>query len=348
MALTARTGAGGARAALGRASVVLGWAPVLLLLAVAVLGPEIPSAYRYLPLVASAVLFGMPHGAVDYVALPRARTGRVESRGVGVVAGLYLLLGGAYLGLWFLAPVPAAVGFVLLTWFHWGQGDLYVLRDLFGTAHVDDSRQRALTVVVRGGLPMLVPLLGFPDRYRAVVDTFVAPFGASVDGWRVFEPAPRLAVGVAFAALTLVTLARGYRRADTSDAVRGWALDTAETALLWGYFLAVEPVLAVGVYFTLWHSVRHIARVVLLHEGSVDALDGGRWLPPLGRFALEAAVPTLLALGLVVGLWMAVPGTVDTLAGATGLYLVAIAVLTVPHTAVVIWMDREQRIWFDQ
>jgi beta-carotene 15,15''-monooxygenase, Brp/Blh family len=336
-----------ARAALRRVAVTVGWVPLAVLVLVAVLGPELPPAYRYLPLAASAVLFGMPHGAVDYTALPRARRGRVDARGVAVVSALYLALGAVYLALWFLAPVAAAAAFILLTWFHWGQGDLYVLQDLFGAAHVDDRLQRALTVLVRGGLPMLVPLVAFPGVYRDVVGTFVEPFGASV-GWWPVGFAPRLALGGAFAAATGVTLARGLSRARDSDARRGWALDAAETGLLWVYFLLVPPVLAIGAYFCLWHSVRHIARVVLLDGRSVDALARRQWLSPTGRFALEAAVPTALALGLVGALWVAVPGRVGTLAGATGLYLVAIAVLTLPHTAVVVWLDREQGIWSPQ
>jgi len=333
-----------ARTSLGRVSVLLGWVPVATLLPIALLGPEIPTTYRYLPLVASVVVFGLPHGAVDYVALPRARTGHLTARGVAVVVALYLLLGGGYLALWFLAPIPAAVGFVLLTWFHWGQGDLYVLRDLYATSHVDDSLQAVSTVLVRGGLPMFVSLVGFPERYRAVVETFVAPFGESVGSWWVFEPAGRLALGGAFAAVTVLVLARGFGRA-SRDGRRGWLVDAGETGLLWAYFLFVPPVLAVGIYFCLWHSVRHIARVVLLDEYSVDALAARRWLPTVGKFTLEAAVPTALALALVGALWVTVPGAVESLAGATGLYLVAIAVLTLPHTAVVLWIDHKQGIW---
>jgi hypothetical protein len=56
-------------------------------------------------------------------------------------------------------------------------------------------------------------------------------------------------------------------------------------------------------------------------------------------------VPTVLALGLVGALWVAVPAPVATLAGGIGLYLVAIAVLTLPHTAVVVVLDREQGVW---
>ena len=108
--------------------------------------------------------------------------------------------------------------------------------------------------------------------------------------------------------------------------------------------MLVPPILAVGMYFCFWHSVRHIARVVLLDERSVEDLAGWRWLPPIGRFALEAAVPTAIALAFVGALWW-VTGGVETLAGATGLYLVGIAVLTLPHTIVVSIMDREQGIW---
>jgi Brp/Blh family beta-carotene 15,15'-monooxygenase len=338
-----------ARTTLGRVALLLGWVPLAALIPVALFVPEIPPTYRYLPLVASVLLFGMPHGAVDYVALPRARAGRVSVRGIGVVSALYLLFGGAYLGLWFLAPVPAAGLFILLTWFHWGQGDLYALRDMFGVDHVGDRLQQSLTVLVRGGLPMLVPLLGFPGRYREVLGTFVEPFGANASAWLIFEPTARLALGVAFAAVTLFALARGNRHATAADggtdARRRWHLDVAETGLLWVYFLLVPPVLAVGVYFCLWHSVRHIARVVLLDGASVESLAGGHFLPATGKFALEAAVPTALALGLIGGLWAVAPGSVETLAGATGLYLVGIAVLTLPHTVVVVWMDREQGIW---
>jgi Brp/Blh family beta-carotene 15,15'-monooxygenase len=329
------------RATLGRAAVLVGWVPLFALVPVALFLPEIPPTYRYLPLAASALLFGMPHGAVDYVALPRARSGRVDPGGVALVAALYLLAGGVYLALWFLAPVPAAVLFVLLTWVHWGQGDLYVLWDLYEADHVDDTVQRVLTVLVRGGLPMLVPLVGFPERYRAVVGTFVEPFGADVGAWPVFGVGPRLALAAGFAAVTALALGRGWRRAGG----RAWRLDAAETGLLWAFFVLVPPVLAVGAYFCLWHSVRHIARVLLLDSWTVAALRERRWLHAGGKFALEAAVPTVLALALVAALWVTVPGSVETLAGVVGLYLVAIAVLTLPHTVVVVWLDREQGIW---
>ena len=331
-----------ARTALGRASLFLGWTPLAALVPLSLLLSSIPETYRYLPLVASVVVFGMPHGAVDYVALPRAQHGDVDLGGIAVVSGLYLVLGVAYLGLWVLAPVLAAVVFIALTWFHWGQGELYVLRGVFTVDHVDDFTQQVLTVVVRGGLPMLVPLFGFPERYREVVGTFVAPFGGQAGSWWIFDAWPRLVLMAAFGLVTILTLARGWTRAVDRG---GWRLDAAECTLLWVVFMTVPPVLAVGVYFCLWHSVRHIVRVLLLDEWSVDAIAEHRFGRALGKFGLEAAVPTGLALAFAgVLLWVTdVP--LSDLAGATGLYLVAIAVLTLPHTVVVALIDREQQVW---
>lgn len=330
-----------ARTALGRASLFLGWAPLISLVPLSLLLPSIPATYRYLPLVASVLVFGMPHGAVDYVALPRA-WGGVDLRRVVVVSVLYLVFGVAYLALWFFAPVPAAVGFIALTWFHWGQGELYVLRGVFTVDHVDDLTQQVLTVVVRGGLPMLVPLFGFPGRYREVVQTFVEPFGGVAKAWWLFDAWPRLVLMAAFGLVTILALARGWTRA--SDR-RGWRLDAFECGLLWVVFMTVPPVLAVGVYFCLWHSVRHIVRVILLDEWSVDAIVEHRFLHALGKFGLEAAVPTILALAFAGLLLSQTAVSPSNLAGASGLYLVAIAVLTLPHTVVVVLIDREQQVW---
>jgi Brp/Blh family beta-carotene 15,15'-monooxygenase len=330
-----------ARTALGRASLFLGWAPLVSLVPLSLLLPSIPATYRYLPLVASVLVFGMPHGAVDYTALPRA-WGGVDIGRVAVVSVLYLVLGAAYLTLWVLAPVPAAVAFIALTWFHWGQGELYVLRGVFTVDHVDDFTQQVLTVVVRGGLPMLVPLFGFPGRYREVVQTFVGPFGGHAGAWWLFDAWPRLVLMAAFGLVTILALARGWTRAIDRG---GWRLDAVECSLLWVVFMTVPPVLAVGVYFCLWHSVRHIVRVILLDERSVDAIAQHRFLPALGRFGLEAAVPTVLALAFAAVLIQQAGVSPSNLAGASGLYLAAIAVLTLPHTVVVALIDREQQVW---
>ncbi|WP_459193710.1 Brp/Blh family beta-carotene 15,15'-dioxygenase [Halosimplex sp. J119] len=319
----------------------LPWVPVAAVMLAFATGVELAREWRYVPLAVSVVAFGLPHGAVDWAALPRAATGRLDRRWLAVVGVVYLVFGAAYAVGWFLAPLAAAGAFLALTWFHWGQGELYPLREVIGADHLDARWRRALTVAVRGALPMGVPLLAFPGRYRAVLDSFVAPFGGTVPAWP-FGTDARLVLAGGLAALTVGTLAIGYREASNR---RAWALDAGETALLWGYFFVVPPVFAVGLYFCCWHAPRHVARTLALDSDSREALSRGRLAEALGRFAREAAVPSLVALAGCAGLWWAAPAPEPTLEGATAVYLVAIAVLTLPHVVVVTWLDRFAGYW---
>lgn len=325
-----------------RALVVwLPWLPVAAATAAFAAGFHVPREWRYVPLVVSVVAFGLPHGAVDWAALPRAAVGRLDRRWLAVVGVVYLVAGGAYALGWFLAPFAAAFGFLLLTWVHWGQGELHPLRAVLGMDHLDARWRRGLTVALRGALPMGVPLLAFPDRYRTVLESFVAPFGGTVSGWP-FAADARVALAVGLVGLTAGTLAAGFAAATDR---RAWALDAGETALLWAYFLVVPPVFAIGLYFCCWHAPRHVARTLTLDDRALEHLERGRLGGALVRFAREAAVPTLVALIGCAALWWAAPSPEPTLEGATAVYLVAIAVLTLPHVVVVTWLDRFAGYW---
>jgi len=313
---------------------------IVVALATRALDVSVPAWLTYLPFAVSLVAFGLPHGAVDHLAAPRAAGRPVTVRWLALVGVVYLLLGGAYLAVWTVAPVPAAAFFVALTWFHWGQGDLYAL-DILAGGHLDRRGVRVGTLLVRGGLPMLVPLLSFPADYRTVVDAWVALFGRRLDVTWLFAVETRLALGVAFAALTVGTLLVGRRdvRGD-AGARRGWRLDAGETLLLWLLFLVVPPILAVGVYFCVWHSLRHVVRLVGVDDRARRRLaaDAGGPVAALARTGREAVPLTALSLVFLVGFGVAV-GVTASVSTLAALYLVFISVLTLPHVAVVSWMD---------
>jgi Brp/Blh family beta-carotene 15,15'-monooxygenase len=304
-------------------------------LVAAAVGPlPVPAWLRYLPLAASLLLFGLPHGAVDHLAPTRAAGRPTTWRSMVAVGLAYLLLGGAYAVLWVVAPVASAALFVAVTWLHWGQGDLYAL-DALGSSHLDGAGVRAGTVVVRGGLPMLVPLLRYPERYRDVVDAWVALFGRDLGAAWLVAPDTRVAFGLTFAGVTFATLAAGYR--DTA----GWRLDAAETLLLWVYFLVVPPLVAIGVYFCVWHSLRHVGRLMGVDDGARAAFRTRGVLAALARTGRDAAPLTAVSVVLLAGVGVVAGVDADPRLLAA-LYLVFIAVLTLPHVAVVTWMDRAE------
>ena len=314
-------------------------------------GLTVPSWAEYLPFALSLVVLGLPHGAVDHLAVPRLLGRRAWPWPVLAVGSLYLVLGGLYLALWFVAPVAAFALFVALTWFHWGGGDLYALVAFTSDRgdYPSGRTRRALTLISRGGLPMLVPLLAFPETYRAVAESVVvlfAPGSAGVLSW-AFAHSFRLLTGVAFALLVVGVLASGYRGAKKSGARGTWLVDVVETAILALYFALVSPVLAIGLYFCLWHATRHIARLALLDPKSTGALEAGRVAPALTRFVRDAAPLTVAAIVLLLGLYLVVPASGTTPPALLALYLVLVSVLTLPHVVVVSSMDVRQGLWRD-
>jgi len=297
--------------------------------------------WQFLPLLASVVAFGLPHGAVDHLALPWVHDRPVTPRALAGVGLLYLVLGGTFFAAWFLAPAASFVAFIALTWFHWGQGDLYLLCALVPDAPPTRLR-RALVVVVRGGLPMVVPLVAFPATYRRVASLVVGRFdpGAVARLDPLFRPEVRAALGVALLLAALASLALGRRTGGAA-----WRYDAVETTLLAAYFAVVPPVLAIGVYFPLWHSVRHVARMVVLDPAAREALDADRVGAALGAFARDAAPLTVVALALLGGAAVVVPAAPAAPGELAALYLAVLAAFTLPHTVVVSLLDRQQGLW---
>jgi len=263
---------------------------------------------------------------------------------VAAVILLYIALGGLYLVFWTLTPVAAFAFFIVLTWFHWGQGDLHALKILeYRPKKLPDSIG---TVFVRGGLPMLVPLIAHPEVYREVFLNASGIFGSNPGGtanW-VFEPTFRVVVGLA---LVVVAAFLFFKRiSEDSTEERGSVVGEAlETGLLVVYFVVVPPVLAVGLYFCIWHATRHIARLALLDKSSRKSLERGEFWPAVAVFMRDAAPLTAVALVMLAGLYVMVPGVQAEVGALLGVYLVLISLLTLPHVFVVSYMDYRQSVW---
>ena len=298
------------------------------------------------------LVVGMAHGAVDHLVPLRGAPDVSLRRSIVVVSLVYAVLGGAVVAAFFAAPVAAFVGFIALTWLHWGQGDVATLA-IAGVDHLPSSAERWLALVVRGGLPMGVPLLAHPEEYRLVAEWIVGLFlvdataaAAAVDP--LFTPEVRAAVGVGMAAATLASVALGYRRVRAGGGrggAGGWHRDVGELAVLWAWFLLAAPVFAIGVYFALWHALRHVGRLVLVDPRAASAASAGDAVGALARFGRDAAPLTLGGFLVVGAVGATVPAGVAAPGDLLAVSLVAIAAMTLPHVVVVAWLDRREGVW---
>ena len=285
------------------------------------------------PLAVSALLFGLPHGAIDHLVALGLAGRTLQPGNVLLVAGIYLLLALLYGGLWLIAPGLALLGFLAMTFYHWGKADtVFELLRCPGGALAKDRRLRWIHTAVRGGIPMGMPLLAFPEASAAFLQSCLALFiqnPASPELWR-----PWIA-GALFSLITLECLLLFRAKKDSGC----WHI-IIETLLLLALFTWVPPLAAIGWYFCLWHGLRHVLRLARYRSGPGNGLTKLRAL----RLFFYRAIPfTLLSL-----LFLALAGLALPVAGEPtrwiALYLVLISALTFPHIILVEWMDREEKL----
>ena len=308
----------------------------------------LPIEAQLIPLLLSAVFIGLPHGAVDHL-VPGMLAGKsIRPHQMAVLIAGYLVLIAIVLGLWLLSPLVGFVFFIGLTWWHWGTADLHATLAFHRASFLDTKPSRFLTAFVRGGLPMFVPLLFFPDDYRLALDSITALFtSASVDPLNgIFSSQFRVVGGLLFAAAMFLSIALAFSASAGQDAHQQGMIYSGETILLGFYFAVVPPFLAIGLYFCLWHSMRHIARLILL-DASATAPDMSprQFASGFVRFIRSAAPLTMVSLVFLAGLYLIVPSSPDDLLSLIALYLVLICGLTLPHSLIVLWMDMKQGVW---
>jgi Brp/Blh family beta-carotene 15,15'-monooxygenase len=313
------------------------WGILIVTLILAYLFPVAVQRWQFVPFLFGMVFLGLPHGALDHLAPLFLCHRRLTPRylfffilGYGSLVAIYLLF-------WRLLPEAALIVFLLLSWLHWGQGDAYFIEVFEGRPIPKSWGERLIVWLVRGGLPIVLPPLAFPAVFGSVTGGILHWYGGQ-GGWHMNEQW-RPAGLMALAALIVIYLWQSWRTQK-----RSFWRDAGEIGLLGVYFWLVPPILAVGLYFCVWHSARHFARLILLNEANGVSLSRGEITKPLLRTARQAIPMTIGALALLAGLFWE-QGHVHVSTGSlVYLYLSLIAALTFPHFLLVLWMDREEQV----
>ncbi len=287
----------------------------------------LPDNWWLVPWLLSLLLFGLPHGAIDHeVALTLWRPKPPPRWALAAILAAYLFLSLVILGAWFLIPYIIFLGFILLTWLHWGLADLWWSWRRDETYFASRGHQ-IIFALARGGLPMLVPLAFYPSLYRQTAEATCNLFSSQPAHFAFLESGltRSLALGVAvILGVADICLAKG--------GLRTRRLNLAESLALLLFFSLVPALIAVGFYFAFWHGLRHVLRL--------KAFEKLSW----SGFAIHALAATLGALVLLAGLAYFTHFQAGDMS-LLGLYLSLIAALTFPHALIVNWMDVREGLW---
>lgn len=304
---------------MGGATAVVGTASLLAVALAAVVGVALPGSGAAGPvLLVVAGVLGLPHGAVDHLALGWARSREAGAAGVepgwvgtagarpALLVGYALLAAGvAWAAL--LLTVPAVFALLVLSCAHFAEGEL-------AFARLRGERGSAPAAAALGTAVVTVPVLLRPDAVRPVLDALDPGLAAVLQDVRT----PVLLVTGLLVTAGVVSAAR-----------RGCRRQLAELVLVVLAGLLAPPLLVFAVWFGAWHAPRHLVRLLDLEP------DGATWrrVTRLGRAAVLPTGAALVALGALVVVGGSVLASV----------LVVLLALTVPHAAVVAQLGRTRR-----
>jgi Brp/Blh family beta-carotene 15,15'-monooxygenase len=254
----------------------------------------------------AAALLGLPHGAVDHLAVGWVSGGRARAHPAFLLGYGLAALGAAILAVAY--PAPAVLVLLVLSIAHFAEGESSFDRLRGGAG-------RLLPGLAVGTCVVANPLLLRPSEARPLLASLDPGLPDLVATFRL----PVLAVAALLALGALLSAVRSGSRA------AGW-----ELALVVLATVLAPALLVFGAWFAGWHAPRHLLRLMALQPAG----DGRARARVLLR---GAAGPTVVAVAGLTGL-------VVVLGGLSSGILVALLALTVPHAAVVAWLGQLPRV----
>ncbi|MBJ7339478.1 beta-carotene 15,15'-dioxygenase, Brp/Blh family [Mycolicibacterium sp.] len=265
---------------------------------------------------AVGIVVGIPHGAMDHL-VPGLTSRRWQSTGhLACVVGGYVVIAAVAALALLRMPDLSFLLFLLASALHFGWAEATYAADRSG-APMPRWRDGWSATIAHGSVVVVLPLWSAEGQaaMRPLVPTLVDAVASIPDEW---------ATGAVLAWCGVAVVRFVARRR---------VLAAVELIAVLTLFLIVPVFAAFGVYFGLWHAVRHTSRLM-------DALAPAESIHrQLGAFARAAALPTIGAL-VVLGFLFA-------LRSDTGVVMTGVSVLlalTFPHIIVVALLDHYRRI----
>ena len=291
----------------------------LLFILLSLLFPSITQSAALWIVVASVVVIGIPHGAIDHIMAAELYHLNQTLKDHLLFYASYLLVMIVVGALWILFPEAGMALFLIISIYHFGQADM---EDFLENRHAVNRLfyvSRGLLII--GLIVFSDPLTTYPIMADAMrIDT------VSFSG---VMPPPNtsmlLIVGV-YALVSLFGLATGRIVRTTNFII--------DSLLLILFLWITGPLIGFAIYFALWHSAGHINEMREFFENRGKSLS-------VSRFYAKALPFTLVSLvGLVLLFFINVQLNLDN--QFISLMFILISVLTLPHMLIVERMYEEK------
>ena len=257
------------------------------------------TSYDYIAM-AAILLIGVPHGGLDG-AVARRIGWPMSSWGWITFHLAYILIAIFVMGIWWLLPLTSLVAFLMISGLHFGASDI---------KHIDEiGSNRWLPLMAHGGLiPIAIP--GFqPD---AVLPIFNILVGEQNSAMLLKTITP---IFLAYIAVVTAYLLFSFKYAK-------WRSCVANLLALLVLTYSFSPLVSFAIYFCLWHSRSHYARIwksiALSHRP---------------RCITETVVYSICAWLAAVGFYWYFQMTLNQ--GLIEIIFIGLAALTVPHMLLV-------------
>jgi Brp/Blh family beta-carotene 15,15'-monooxygenase len=302
---------------IGKPTTLLVWGFTIALACWWQISAPVLSSESVILLLLVAAVIGMPHGASDLVVARRELSLASRPRtALFSYTILYLTLTMGVLVLWSFMPLFCTVGFLIVSWIH------------FGEFHHAPEADRPAKIpleqrLIEGGIPIWLPLLTLDQQAWTVIGWLAGRDGQLLmtqfdANWAIvlWVLLGSCVVFWFFKTVWLMPPGTGSPRNSLGMFSR-WAL----YAFL---FISTPPLLAFAVYFTLWHAPQHLVGVF-------------RQSGQLAGAGLSQTDFTLLLgatiLPLAFGVWAACTPqqTSQLMFSTTRSTFIGLAALTIPH-----------------
>ena len=298
----------------------------LILSAVLLSVGEIPFAWQLGIFVLLMVLTGIPHGAVDHVVYQYVENSvksdqseesrildntleskaRIKKAQLGRFFLVYMGIIAAYSVLWLLLPKFCLAVFLLMSFYHFGQSQLYYL-------DMSEKNILKVTLYLCWGALIIGGIVFF--NYEASAEVLEGIIALP----QLLSRDSALDLLILLSVFTLTGLIFAYFRKSLSVAQLFFELGSV--GLLLGLFYLAPLLIAFSIYFGLWHSLKAI-QAELRHFGKSQQ--------SLGWFYRQAWPFSLLSF-VGIGILILAASQLEAYISPYMLFFIAISVLTMPH-----------------